>query len=96
LAEPLISFSHVPSWYFGITKSCLNDRSHLFPNLWALWGDEVNAFVVSDHCIAIVGNCGLIQIYKGVSQVFGCSLVISMLLWVSVLPSDFQQDFYAD
>ena len=36
LVEPMISFSLVPSWYWhgiGVTKSCLNDRGHLLPNI---------------------------------------------------------------
>jgi hypothetical protein len=58
LAEPMISFSQVPSGYWhniGVNKSCLNNRGHLLPNLWALWSDEVQVSVIfiSDQCIAI-------------------------------------------
>ena len=57
LAEPMISFSLVPSWYWHgieVTKRFLNDICHLLPKLWALGGDEVNAIIiVSNQCIAI-------------------------------------------
>ncbi|RHN76470.1 putative endonuclease/exonuclease/phosphatase [Medicago truncatula] len=58
LAEPMISFSHVPSWYWhgiGVNKCCLNNRGPRLPNLWALWNDEVPVVVIfnSDQCIAL-------------------------------------------
>jgi len=68
LVEPMIGLSLVPSWSWhgiGVTKSCLNDRGHLLPNLWALWGDEVNDIVifVSDQCIAI-------EVHQNFSRIF--------------------------
>jgi len=53
----MITFAQVPSWYWhglGVTKFCTNVRDNLMPNLWALWGSEISAFVifVSSQCIA--------------------------------------------
>jgi hypothetical protein len=58
LAEPMITFTQVPSWYWhsiGVTKYCTNVKDNLMPNLWALWGSEVTASVifVSSQCIAL-------------------------------------------
>jgi len=58
LAEPMITFAQVPSWYWrsiGVTKFCTNVRNGLMPNLWALWGSDVTTSIifVSSQCIAL-------------------------------------------
>jgi len=96
--EPMISFSHVPSWYWhniGVTKSCLNNRGHLLPNLWALLGDEVQAIVIfgSDQCIALEVTCQQSSVY--IAAVYAnTSYLNRWQLWAdltqSALPSEFQ------
>jgi hypothetical protein len=56
LAESMITFAQVPSWYWqsiGVTKYGINNKGPLMPNLWALWGKEVNPIVifVAAQCI---------------------------------------------
>jgi len=51
-------FQQVPSWFWqsiDVTKSCINNRESLDPNLWALWGNALNPIVisVSDRCIGL-------------------------------------------
>jgi hypothetical protein len=64
----MISFEHVPSWYWasiGVLKYCMNVRENLLPNLWALWGNEVSTEVlfVSDQCIALEISCHQSTVY---------------------------------
>ena len=49
LAEPMIPFANVPAWYWhsiDVTKFCTNNRDDLFPNLWALWGDDTSPIII--------------------------------------------------
>jgi hypothetical protein len=68
VAEPMVSFENVPSWYWhslGVSKYCMNNRGPLLPNLWALWGNELMATVifVSDQCIALEVSCFQSTVY---------------------------------
>lgn len=58
IAEPMINFAQVPSWFWpsiGVSKYCINNRGPLLPNIWALWGSDLLATIVyvSDQCIAL-------------------------------------------
>jgi len=62
IAEPKISFEHVPSWYWnsiGVLKYCPNARENMMPNLWALWGNDVSSTIlfVYDQCIVLEITC---------------------------------------
>jgi len=52
----------VLTYGIGITKCCTNDRVNMLPNLWAVWGNDVNNGSV----------------------------------WLSILPTVLQPDFYSD
>lgn len=44
IAEPMIPFENVPHlflWNINVTKFCSNDRPLRIPNLWGLWGNDL-------------------------------------------------------
>jgi len=58
IAEPMIPFENVPHLFqrnINIIKFCLNNCLPRIPNLWGLWGNDLDATVifVSDQCIAL-------------------------------------------
>jgi len=58
IAEPMIPFENVPHLFkrnMNIIKFCLNNCLPRIPNLWGLWGNDLDATVifVSDQCIAL-------------------------------------------
>jgi len=58
IAEPMIEVSQIPAWYWqsiGVLKLCVNDRHSLLPNLWAMWGRDINPSIifVSSQCIVL-------------------------------------------
>ncbi|XP_039690616.1 uncharacterized protein [Medicago truncatula] len=64
----MVNFAQIPAWYWhsiGVSKYCINNRGPLFPNLWALWGNELIATVifVSDQCIALEISCYQSSVY---------------------------------
>jgi hypothetical protein len=69
IAEPMNPFENVPHLFWrniNVTKFCLNNRPPHIPNLWGLWGNDLDATVifVSDQCVALEilfhgkKNCG--------------------------------------
>jgi hypothetical protein len=68
LAEPMVSLSSVPSWFWThlrITNHYTNNRGSLLPNLWALWGADID-FVVrydSSQCLVLEYLCNNKKIY---------------------------------
>jgi hypothetical protein len=53
LAEPMITFEQVPSWYWKslqLDRYCVNARDQNIPNLWGLWKRDAVfiPFFVSD------------------------------------------------
>lgn len=58
IAEPMVTIDKIPAWFWksiGVCNFSINDRSPLIPNLWALWGTEVNHTIIfmSSQCIAM-------------------------------------------
>jgi len=58
IAEPMITIDKVPAWFWksiGVRNFSVNDSGLLIPNLWALWGNEVNPTIIflSSQCIAL-------------------------------------------
>ena len=84
----MITFSHVPSWYWhsiGVSKSCLNDRGPLLPNLWALWGDGVHTIVIfgSNQCIALEVTWQQSTVY--IAAVYTCTSYLNCRqLWADL------------
>jgi len=45
IAEPMVMYDSIPNWFWNnirVTKYCVNTREPLIPNLWAVWGSEVD------------------------------------------------------
>ena len=88
IAEPMISFDHVPSWYWnniGVSKYCLNVRDNLQPNLWTLWGNDVSSTVlfVSDQCIALQISCHQSRVY--IAAIYASTLYLKRRqLWADL------------
>jgi len=52
----------IPAWYWksiGVRNYCVNDRGPLVPNLWALWGNDIQLllFFLSFQSIALEVKC---------------------------------------
>jgi hypothetical protein len=80
LAEPMIPFAHVPSWYWHsivVTKFCTNNRDDLLPNLWAFWGADISPIVIfmSSQCIALEFTCQQASVY--VAEIYASNSYIS-------------------
>ena len=84
IAEPMITVSQIPSWYWrsiGVLMFCVNERSPLIRNLRDLWGRDVDPSVVfiSYQCIVLEVTCQqnivyVASIYASTSYLTPCQL----------------------
>jgi len=88
IAEPMVIYDSIPNWFWNnirVTKYCLNKREPLTPNLWAVWGPEVDFTVIfaSSQCLVLE------HVYKGtktyIARVYAStSYILRRQLWADL------------